>query len=156
MPVEELLASVDDINTHLPTDKLDASSGDGVVVSAINLFEIDTSRLIKGYLSGVYTPTTLASWADPASTPEYIRSIAGRFIAAFYYAQRYSEDLDHDSNYAQGVYLEAMGMLDCVRIGEVILPVDQAPAAGTQFSEDFFLPNSHSTPPKFSMDTVFG
>lgn len=156
MPVTEILASLSDINTHLPVDKLDAESVDELTVSSIDLFEIDVDRLIRGYLSGVYTPATLAVWDSPANTPDYIRSIAGRLIASFWYAQRYSEDIESENHFAQGLYIEGMGMLDCVRTGEVILPTDVTPNAGTQFSEDFFQPNSKSTPPKFSMDTVFG
>lgn len=156
MPVVPILASIDDINTHLPVDKLDASAAGADVVAAINLFEIDVNRLIKGYLSGVFNPTTLASWADPATTPQWIRQIAGRLIASFWYASRYSEDIPTESPYAQTLYTEAMSMLECVRTGEVIIPIAEAPLPNTIFSEAFFQPNSQSTPPKFSMDTVFG
>lgn len=150
-----ILASIDDINTHLPTDKLDAGSNVPVIDNAISLHSIDVSRLILGYLSGVYTPTTLASWSSPGATPDYLRAIAGRLIAAFLYAQRYSEDIEGENKYAQSLYTEAMSMLEQVRFGEVILPTP-IPEAGTQFSEAFFAPNTQSTPPKFSMDTVFG
>ena len=152
--ISELLASVDDIQTHLPEDKLDVSSNNAE--EPINRYEIDAERLIKGYLSGVYNPPTLAVWVSPATTPDFIRSIAGRFIAAFYYALRYSEDIEHENSYGQGLYNEAMSMLECVRIGDVILPDPPTPIQGTMFGEQFFQPNSTSTPPKFSMDNVFG
>jgi hypothetical protein len=151
MPITPILASVDDINTFLPTDKLDASS-DGAE-AAINLLEIEVARLIKGCLSGVFAPTVLASWVDPTSTPDYIRSIAGRLIAAMWYAQRYSEDLETPSNFAQNLYNIAMEMIGYVRIGEVVIP---GLTEETMFTDSFFLPNAQSTPPKFSMDTVFG
>jgi hypothetical protein len=151
MPVTAILASVDDINTFLPTDKLDASSAGAE--AAINLLEIEVARLITGCLSGVFTPTVLASWDTPDDTPDYIRSIAGRLIAAMWYAQRYSEDLETPSNFAQNLYNIAMGMIQCVRIGEVIIPNI---ITETMFTDDFFLPNANSTPPKFSMDIVFG
>ena len=131
MSLNEILASADDINTHLPTDKLDVT--DDAATAAVNLFEIDVDRLIKGTLSGVFAPTTLASWISPATTPQWIRGAAGRLIAGFYYAQRYSEDLASESSYAQGLYNEGMCMLEQVRNGDVILPISEAPAAETIF-----------------------
>ena len=71
MPVTPILASVDDINTFLPTDKLDAGSAEAE--AAINLLEIEVDRLVKGCLSGVFTPTVLADWDSPTSTPDYIQ-----------------------------------------------------------------------------------
>lgn len=150
-----ILASIDDINTHLPTDKLDAS--DSSALAAISLFSIDVDRLVKGTLSGVFTPTILASWATPTDTPEWIRRAAGMLIAAMWYSNRFSEDnAGVVPGFAQEQYNCGMSMLMQVQQGQVIIPISEAPTAGTLFSEAFFQPNSQTTPPKFSMDTVFG
>jgi hypothetical protein len=149
----DILCDDQDISTHLPVDKLDPTSSE--LQPVVQLYQVDVERLIKGYLSGVYAPTTLAVWTGPSATPPWIRAIAARLIASFVYSNRYSEDLEHPNNYAQQLYTEAMDMLECVRIGDVILPTP-TPAQGTMFSEDFFQPNTQSTPPKFSMDNVFG
>lgn len=151
----DILCDTDDINTHLPTDKLDAGSTDALTTNSIRRFQIDVDRLIKGYLSGVFPPLTLAGWDSPDDTPDYIRAISGRLIAAYYYAQRYSEDDTEENKYAKAKYAEAMSMLECVRVGDVTLNLD-TPEAGTKFSEAFFTPNSKSIPPKFSMESNFG
>src|SRR5262245_14450637 len=124
------LASLDDVKTHLPPDKFEATDGN----PEIALFQVDVERLIKGYLSSVFSATTLAAWADPSTTPSYIRSIAGRLVAAFYYAKKVSEDLpDWDRTYPQRLYDEAMLMLNMIREGDVILeevPEDPGTAFG--------------------------
>lgn len=151
--VNQILASLDDIQTHLPKDKLDVSAS--IAEPAINLLEIDVDRLIKGMLSGVFTPLTLAGWDEPDHTPDQIRRIAGMLIAAMFYAQRFSEDESAVTGFAQEKYNCAISMLNEIITGTIILP-SPTPTPGTVFSEAFFLPNSSSTPPKFSMDTVFG
>ena len=103
-------ATLDDVNMHLPTDKLEMKQ------PALDLMGVDAERIIRGYLSNVFTPLVLAGWTDPTLTnpatagyvPELIRAIAGRFIAAFYYRERYSEDSLDDPQYAQMKYDEAM------------------------------------------------
>lgn len=141
------LASLDDINTHLPGDKFKATDGNPEILS----FQIDIERVIKGYLSSVFTQATLAVWADPSTTPGYIRACAGRLIAAFYYAKKVSEDLpDWDGTYPQRLYDEALKMLEAVRTGSVVLD-DVTEEIGTGFDSSFFYPDS-STEPKFTMD----
>lgn len=145
-----MLASLDDINTHLPIDKLEATDGS----EEIARHQIDTDRVIKGYLSSTYTAATLAAWADPGTTPEFIRSIAGRLIAAFFYSKAYSEDLaDWDRTYPQRLYNEAMKMLEMVRSGEIDLGIP-GEEAGTVFSSNFFYPTK-DTEPVFTMDMRF-
>lgn len=144
-----MLASLDDINTHLPQDKLNASDGN----EEIDRFQIDVERVIKGYLSSTFSATVLAAWADPDTTPDFIRSIAGRLIAAFYYAKKYSEDLpDWDKTYPQRLYNEAMAMLAQVLSGDVIIVPGETPS--TQFSSNFFYP-TRDTEPVFTMDMRF-
>jgi hypothetical protein len=83
----EILASLADINTHLPDDKIRMDDADD------DALQIDAQRLIRGSLTGVFTPVIISGWATPDDTPELIRGIAGRFIAAKWYAERYAEDI---------------------------------------------------------------
>lgn len=145
-----MLATLDDINTFLPLDKLGATDGN----EEIDRFQTDVDRVIKGYLSSTYSAAVLAAWADPSSTPGVIRSIAGRLIAAFYYGMRYSEDLpDWDRTYPQRIYNEAMDMLLKVQTGDIDLGIP-GEEAGTQFGSNFFYPTK-DTEPVFTMDMRF-
>lgn len=142
-----MIASLGDVNTHLPSDKLEAKDGNPDYVA----FQIDVERLVKGYLSGVFSAATLAAWADPTSTPAYIRACAGRLIASFYYAKKVSEDLpDWDGTYPQRLYDEAMKMLEEIRTGAVTL-IEVPEEVGTQFDSSFFYPDS-TDEPSFTMD----
>lgn len=142
------LASLDDVRTHLPADKFKVTDGN----VEITLFQTDVERLIKGYLSSVFSAAILATWAAPASTPVYIRSCAGRLIAAFYYAKKLSEDLpDWEKTYPQRIYDEAMAMLEAVRSGEVVL-IEVAEVPGTQFDSSFFYPDTTARDPAFTME----
>lgn len=142
-----MLASLDDLKTFLPGDKFQVTDGN----TELDLVQVDVERLIKGYLSSVFQATTLAAWADPTTTPSYIRSIAGRLVAAFYYAKRLSEDLpDWDKTYPQRIYDEAMMMLEMVRSGQVVLEgVTDTP--GTEFDSSFFYPDSNARAAAFTM-----
>jgi hypothetical protein len=141
-----VFASLDDVNMHLPTDKLEITDPD------LALFGLDADRIIRGYLAGVFLPATIASWNTPANTPELIRAIAGRFIAAFYYRERYSEDSLDDPVYAQNKYNEAMALLTGVINGTMTLvEVTEAPM-GAQLTSDDFYPNDTATGPFFTMD----
>jgi len=145
-----VLASIDDINTFLPQDKLSATDGN----EEIARHQIDVDRVIKGYLSSTYTAAILAAWVDPDDTPPFIRSIAGRLIAAWHYARKLSENLpDWDRTYPQRLYDEAMAMLLRVQEGDVDLGIP-GETPGTGFSEDFFYPNKN-TEPVFTMDMRF-
>jgi hypothetical protein len=157
MAVTEILASVDDVNTHLPTDKLDASNP--VLEDDVNLYEVDVARFIRAMLAGVFTAVQLASWDSPADTPELIRSIAGRLVAAKLYAVRYAEDADM-SGYAQSLYNQALGRLKDIRSGEiVVLDLNDVPipTVSTHMSLDSadFWPNDSAPPPVFTMDKNF-
>lgn len=142
-----MLATLDDINTFLPQDRLDATDGN----EEITRFQADVDRTIKGYLSTVYSTTIIAGWDEPDNTPGFIRSIAGRLIAAYWYSSKTSESIpDWDKTYPQRLYDEAMKMLNDLRTGVVDLGL--AEEAGTQFSNAWFLPNSSSRRPSFGMD----
>lgn len=150
----EILASLDDINTHLPDDKAKMPDSDD------NELQIDIARYIRSLLSGFFSSATLVSWDSPADTPELIRGIAGRLIASKWYATLYSEDVDTVSRYAQGLYNEANMMIDDIRTGRrVVLDVNDTPIpieGGISLESDDFWPNDSSDGPKFTMDKVFG
>ena len=149
----EILASLEDINTHLPDDKALMGDADD------DAFQIDTARIIKGNLAGVFQPTTLAAWISPDSTPELIRGIAGRMIAARWYAKLYSEDDTRTSEYAQSLYMDAVGMLNDIRGGTlVVLDADDNPIENNQLilSNAVFWPNDTTAGPYFTMDAEFG
>jgi hypothetical protein len=141
-------ASLDDVNMHLPTDKLEMEGPE------LDLFGLDAERVIRGYLAGVIAPTTLAGWASPTQTPELIRAIAGRLIAAFYYRERYSEDSLDDPLYAQVKYNEAMELLRGVISGTVVLveAPETSTVLGAHFSSEDFYPNATDDGPIFTMD----
>ena len=142
------LASLNDINVHLPSDKLILEDGDDTEM------QLDAERIIKGYLSTVYSAATLAEWADPDSTPETIRAIAGRLVAAFYYALRFSEDSVERPEYAQFKYDEAMALLDKIVAGTIKLTdVTEEPTTGLSFTSADFWPNDDE--PVFTMSKEF-
>lgn len=148
----EILASLDDINTHLPTDKLEAD------VANTELLQVDVARFVRAMLVGTFTPITLVAWDSPDNTPDLIRGIAGRLIAAKYYAQRYAEDSDV-SEFATDLYNDAMAYIKGIKSGTyVVVDVNDVPiaATGLGLSEDDFWPNSTAPLPAFTMDRVIG
>ncbi len=148
----QILADLNDINGWLPDDKLIADDVDTAE------FQVEARRIIKGQLSGVFTPAILFSWATPATTPDVIRGIAGRLIAAYYYRKRYSEDDPDIPAYAQRLYDEAIMMLTEIRMGTlIVLGPDDVPIAdsGLSMSTLDFWPNDSTEGPYFTMDQEF-
>lgn len=141
-------ADISDINVHLPADKLIVD--DGMYPS----IQLDAERIVRGYLAGVIGSTTLVSWLTPSATPELIRSITGRFAAAFYYRLRYSEDSIRDPEYAQVKYDEGMALLQGVIGGTLVLVDSDDTTVTSDLSTDDFWPNDSSDPPKFTMDMI--
>lgn len=148
-------ATLDDVNMHLPTDKLEMQQ------PTLDLKGVDAERIIRGYLASVYSAVTLAGWTDPTETdplaigyvPQLIRAIAGRFIAAFWYRERYSEDSLDNPQYAQGLYDEAMAMLQGIIAGTLVLDdVTELPESTTSLTQEDFWPNDTDTGPMFSVD----
>jgi hypothetical protein len=140
-----VLATLSDVNRYLPTEKIEVTEPE------LELFEVDASRIIRGYLAGVFSPATLAAWADPVTTPELIRSIAGRLIAALFYRERYSEDSLEDPQYAQKLYDDAMAWIMDIREGDIqLIDVTEVPTTGDRFTIDDFWPNDDS--PLFTID----
>jgi hypothetical protein len=151
--VAQLLASFDDINFHLPEDKATMPIG-----FDDSDYQLDVYRYVRSLLTGTFDLTVLTSWTSPTNTPEIIRAIAGRLIAAKWYATLFSEDTDDESNLAQRLYNEATMMLQQVRDGTLTL-IDAAgnevvPTEDLRWSRDDFFPNN-DVPPKFSMDQTF-
>lgn len=147
----QILADLDDINTHLPEDKLQADD------DVTDKLQIDAARLIRAMLAGFVPTATLALWVEPADTPELIRGIAGKLIASKYYSIRYAEDSDV-SDYAQNLYLEAIAEINQIREGTLIILGDdgiEITITGTSLEEDDFWPNDSTDPPKFTMGQTF-
>jgi hypothetical protein len=138
-----------DIQVHLPVDKLEVEQ----VPDSVLEVQLDVERVIKGYLSGTFSPSTLAAWATPEETPEYIRACGGRLAAAFLYRLRLAQDFPDDADYARLKYEEAMAMLESVRIGTVTLPeVDEDVDTGGHLTLGHFVVGSE---PVFTMDSQF-
>lgn len=148
----QLLADLDDIKRWLPDDKLPATDGSTAT------FQVEAYRIVKSQLAGVFTPVTLSSWADPATTPGIIRSIAGRLIAAYMYREAYSEDVTDVPEYAQLLYDEAIDLMVQIRAGTLtVVDENSEPIASNLLdmsSEDFY-PNDDAPGPYFSMSQEF-
>lgn len=140
------LASLDEINVHLPDDKIEVDSDQYVPL------QLDAERIVRGYLAGVFAPATLAGWDTPDHTPGLIRAIAGRLVAAFYYRLRYSEDSLTDPQYAQIMYNQAMDLLNRIISGEIVLEeVPEDAGTGDHFGAGDFYPNAAAPGPYFSL-----
>lgn len=143
------LVDTDDIQVHLPVDKLVVED----VPDSVNEVQLDIERVIKGTLSATFSALTLASWSTPGETPEYIRAIGGRLGAAFIYRLRLAQDYPEDAPYAKIKYDEAMAMLQAIITGAVTLPeVDEDIDTGGHLSVGHYVVG---TEPKFTMDTNF-
>lgn len=146
-------ANLADINVHLPTDKL------VVTAETITPFELDAQRIIRGYVGGVIEASKLAAWVSPETTPELIRSISGRLIAAAFYAERFSENSTDVPAYGQNLYNVAIGYLMGIKSGsQVIVEVDGTTidVSSTSLTNASFLPNDASAKPAFTREMIFG
>jgi len=146
----ELFATVDDINAHLPENKAAISDADD------DLLQVEAWRLIRAKLSTTFATTTLNTWADPDSTPDIIRTVAGMVIAAKWYAELYAEDSDADATFANNLYLQAMDLLNQIATGLIVITDDTGePLVDTSsLSSDDFYPND-TVPPVFTMGKEF-
>lgn len=110
----QILASIEDINGFLP-DLIEITDGQDAQ------YQVDANRVIKSQLAGVYTPLILTGWDAPADTPQLIRGIAGRLVAAKYYAIQFSQETTNVPAYAQNLYNEAIAMLADIKRGTLIV-----------------------------------
>ena len=148
----QLLASLQDINGWLADDKIEANDAN------TNQLQIDAWRTIRGQLASSFLPTILVTWTTPATTPDQIRGIAGRLIAAWLYKRSYSEEFDKVPQYAQDLYTSAIGDLAGIRSGMItVVGVDGNPIGINQegLTVDDFYPNDSATPSYFTMDAKF-
>jgi len=144
-----MYASLDDISAWLRDDQVRVTDANSKQPN------IDAGRIIRARLSGVFAPAVLTSWADPDSTPELIRSIAGRLAAAYLYRSLFSAETDQVNLYAQQLWNEAMGILDDIRIGNtIVLDGSGNPVDTTGSNLISFFPDN-STSPLFSVGDVF-
>jgi len=146
----ELFATVDDINAHLPENKAAISDADD------DLLQVEAWRLIRAKLSTTFATTTLNTWADPDSTPDIIRTVAGMVIAAKWYAELYAEDSDADATFANNLYLQAMDLLNQIAAGLIVITDDTGEPLvdPSSLSSDDFYPND-TVPPVFTMGKEF-
>jgi hypothetical protein len=148
----EILASLADVNTWLDA-KVSMSDADD------DDLQIDAQRIIKSTLAGTFTPTILYGWDSPSNTPELIRGVAGRLIAAYWYKEKYSEDDTDIPPYAQSLYDEAIQMLKDIRSGVLTVLDDNDEAiavSGLEPIDTWFWPNDTTPGPVFTMEMEFG
>jgi hypothetical protein len=144
-------ASLSDVNVHLPVDKLRAQDDD-----IVNL-NVDAQRLIRARLAGTFDVTSIINtWVSPATTPEAIRRIAGKLIAAKFYANLVAEDEADGSLFAQGLYNDAIAELNDIRTGiETVIGVDGSELANDVLTSTSFYPNDTAPSPSFSVSEVW-
>jgi len=146
-------ADLKDVNLFLPQDKVPMNAMDTGL-------QLDADRIIRGYVGGVINITELQTWADPDHTPELIRAISGRLIAAAYYAERYAENTNELSAYAQSLYNEAILILTGIREGSIVVIDDsgtQLETTSAGLDNTMFIPNDATTPvAAFTRAQIFG
>jgi hypothetical protein len=146
------LSTLEDVNGYLPQDKISADQ------PTLDKVSNGVERTIKGYLSGIFVPTVLASWTDETDTPEVIQDIFAKLAACYIYRTAYAEDIPDENNYAMKLYTEALGTLEGIRIGTVVLPdiTTDEMNVYTEFTPLDFLPNDSTTPgAQFTMSMEF-
>jgi|SRR5580765_204590 len=142
-----MFASKTDIQTWFRSDK--------IIVDDANSQKpnIEARRIIVGRLAGFFSQIVITSWADPETTPELIRGIAGRLAAAFLYQSFYSEEADDVLEYAQWLYNNAILMLD--QIVEGVLTVVEVDESGPIDVTGAELVGFLTTEPIFTMTQEF-
>lgn len=142
----QILASIEDINGFLP-DLIEITDGQDTQ------YQIDANRVVKSQLAGVYTPLILTGWDAPADTPQLIRGIAGRLIAAKYYAIQFSQETTNVPQYAQNLYNEAISMLANIKRGALIVVDDNNDPISTGSALELAI--TDVTPTTASGDPIF-
>lgn len=144
-----MFASISDIQTWPREDRIDVNSVNSEKAG------IDADRLIRAQLAGVFTPIVITSWADPNSTPELIRAIAGRLTAAFLIRNLYSEEGNAVPEYATELYVEGVQMLAGIRSGNLTV-VDAAGVPVSNTGNDISSwPDDTTDGPYFTMAQQF-
>ncbi len=150
MPIE-VLASYSDINVQLPTTfAVDANT------EGIDAASLDAIRIVRGSLLGVFSPTVIAGWDSPTHTPELIRGVAARLIAALMYSRLFAAQDSDTPDFANQKYRAAMQTLKQIRSGELILlDVDNTTLLTAGWSNTDFYPNAEASGPIFTLDMEF-
>lgn len=144
------LATLDDINVHLPEDKLAVLDADDTAL------QLDAERTVKARLSGTFSPVVLAGWTNDTNTPEIIKEVIGKLIAAKVYARAFSSEVGGVPEYAQWLYDQAMDILDGIILGTIVVPeVTDPPDTGQHLTRDMFWPNNDTGGPRFKRTDVF-
>lgn len=141
-----MFATISDINVHLPADKAQISDGqDGDL-------QIEAYRMIRSRLSSAFPIETIALWIDPTETPEVIRGIAGKIIAAKFYSNLVAEDEADGSEFAQNLFNEAMADLQGIRDGMIdVIGIDGVVIENSDIMETSFYPNNAAGDPFFAV-----
>lgn len=133
--MSEILASLDDVQAHLPESIVLADEDN------TNLIQISVARIIRGYLARVISNATLVTWTNPAGTPDLIREVAGRLIAAQLYFNRTATATTsiEERSFAKMKYDEAIAILEGIIAGTEILPgIVVGDTASMDAALDFF------------------
>ena len=142
----EILASLDDLNAHLPgRDTGGTTSGYPVVVEATEentyILQVSIARVVRANLSSVVDSATLMGWSTPDDTPDSVREIAAMLIASdlyFNHASRTNLTIE-ERNFAQLLYDRAMVMIQKILDGIIVLG-PEVPTETAAMSEDDFWP----------------
>ena len=147
------LADISDVLTYLPTDRIPTNSSD------ITGYQLSTERIIKGYLVGIFTASTMAAWTTPDTTPQIIREVAARMIAGYRYRDRTSEETPgaiEELSYGQRLYNEAMAMLNDIRSGQLdVIDVNGSTVIDTSGTSEIAGFPDNTTAPTFTMGATF-
>lgn len=137
MPPPWEYATAEEVNEFLNEEIIQVATGD------FDLEGDEAGRVIRAYLSVSHiSAATMDTWVDPATTPEIIRSIAGRMIACQVFGRAFSGNADEVSPYAQWLYNEAMSMLNGIITGTIVITeLPDGVTATSHISEDYFYPN---------------
>lgn len=130
----EIMASLADINANLDGEIIQATPDNSAIV------QISVARIIRGYLSRVFSNAILLSWNKPTNTPEIVREIAGKLIASqVYFNKAATQSLEvTDDNFAQRKYNEAMTLLRQILSGEIVIPDETYDLESGLSNLDFF------------------
>jgi hypothetical protein len=129
-------ATLEEINQHLPATSLQITDAED------DPWQLDAERIIRGFLSNVYSGSTIAGWTTPGSTPALIQSIAGRLIAGWFYASKIAGETTDYPEYARRLYDEALELLNQIRSGDIRLSdVSETPTTGDTITSADFWPN---------------
>lgn len=130
----EILANLDDINANLDAEMIVATADNTKYI------QISVARVVRAYLSRIIDNPTIYSWITPDVTPDIVREVAGKLIAAQLYMDKMSRSTTDiaQTHYAQVLYNQAMAILNQIIEGDIPIPnVVTTPIEGLT-TADFF------------------